>query len=378
MSLRKRPSKKAKKGYTWEVYFNYKQNGITRRYSKSGFETKPMAQDHETEMKKQLLDTGIIKKINVKTFSDVYIEFLELGSDQFQENSMNQTKSKYNKYLKNSIGNILISKFDYPMLQKFFNSLSSNGIATNRIIKVTINRILNYALKVGYITYNPISLVTVKGIDTSRKEDKIISYDDIYTIIDDLKASGSFRYKAYAIAIEIGCYTGLRISEAFALEKNDIDFDNNLINVNKKLVYNALPKNELYTTHQMKSAKSEAVIPLADPLKKSLIEWFKINPYQEIVCDEENYYIHPTIFTQYVKRVAAGYGINFYFHKLRHTFATILVTNDVDLKTAQELMRHSNINTTMSIYTHINDGHKKQVIDTIFNTESVEKVSKVN
>ena len=43
-----------------------------------------------------------------------------------------------------------------------------------------------------------------------------MSYDDIYTIIDDLKASGSFRYKVYAIAIEIGCYTGLRISEAFA------------------------------------------------------------------------------------------------------------------------------------------------------------------
>lgn len=109
-----------------------------------------------------------------------------------------------------------------------------------------------------------------------------------------------------------------------------------------------------------------------------MIEWFAINPYQEIVCEEENYYIHPTVFTQYVKKIAAGYGIDFHFHNLRHTFATILVTNDVDLKTAQELMRHSKINTTMSIYTHINDEHKKQVIDTIFNSKSVEKVSKVN
>ncbi len=38
---------------------------------------------------------------------------------------------------------------------------------------------------------------------------------------------------------------------------------------------------------------------------------------------------------------------------LRHTYVTMLVINIVDLKTVQDLMRHSNINTTMSIYTHI-------------------------
>ena len=46
MSIRKRASKKAKNGYVYEVYFPYKQNGITYRYSKSGFKTKKEAQDH--------------------------------------------------------------------------------------------------------------------------------------------------------------------------------------------------------------------------------------------------------------------------------------------------------------------------------------------
>lgn len=43
---------------------------------------------------------------------------------------------------------------------------------------------------------------------------------------------------------------------------------------------------------------------------------------------------------------------------LRHTLATNLLRNNIDLKTIQELMRHSNINTTISIYTHYHDEQK--------------------
>lgn len=44
---------------------------------------------------------------------------------------------------------------------------------------------------------------------------------------------------------------------------------------------------------------------------------------------------------------------------LRHTFATLLVTNKVGIKVTQELMRHSSFNTTMTLYTHINDEKKE-------------------
>lgn len=47
MPIRKRTSKKAKNGIVYEVYFTYKENGITMRYSKSGFATKKEAKDHE-------------------------------------------------------------------------------------------------------------------------------------------------------------------------------------------------------------------------------------------------------------------------------------------------------------------------------------------
>lgn len=45
---------------------------------------------------------------------------------------------------------------------------------------------------------------------------------------------------------------------------------------------------------------------------------------------------------------------------LRYTLSTNLYMNGIDLKTAQELMRHTDIDTTMSIYTHVQDEQKKK------------------
>jgi len=193
-----------------------------------------------------------------------------------------------------------------------------------------------------------------------------------------LEEFNDFKYKAYALAIQIGYYTGLRISEVLALNKDDINFEHNEIYVNKKLIYKGLRKNEYYALTQMKSKKSKAILPLTKPLKRILIEWFQANPYEKICCDIEGYYLNPNVFSSIVKKVSKKMGIDFNFHMLRHTFATNLVTNDVDLKTAQDLMRHSSVNTTMSIYTHIKDEHKLDVINNVFNIKSVEKVSKMN
>lgn len=57
---------------------------------------------------------------------------------------------------------------------------------------------------------------------------------------------------------------------------------------------------------------------------------------------------------------------------LRHTFATNLITNDVDIKTTQELIRHNNFNTALSSYTHINSEHKNEEINSAFGLKSVE------
>jgi len=359
MSIIKVASKKAKNGYTYKVTFKYKEYGVTTSYSKSGFATKKEAKEHESMVKAEIKEKGCIKKECTKTLDEVYQEFLKVGCNVYQSNTVYDTKSKF-KMVSVQLRNTPIARIDYPMLQEYFNSIQQKGLERNKSVKKALNRVFKHALKMQYINTNPLELIEIIGIETKLDHDVILDSDDFYALIGALKDIEKFNHHAYAIAVEIGFYTGLRISEAFALDKCDIDFENDIIHVNKKLVYRG------YTTHLMKSAKSNAIIPLAPPLKQSLIEWFKINPYERIICDIDGIYISPNVLSKSVKKIALSLDINFHFHMLRHSFITNLVTNNIDVKTVQELARHSDINTTMSVYTHIQEEQKKTAINNVF------------
>lgn len=374
MTIRKRPSKKAKNGYVFEVFITYQENGITQHHTKRGFETKKEAQEYETKKKAEIQENGKIKKEVKKTFEQVYYEFLQLGCDQYQYNTIRNTKNVFNMYLQKDIGKFQITSFDYATLQKYFNSIAEYGLARNKSIRKAIKRVLDFAVKMDYIKNNPIHLVTVKGVEVIDKKDHVISLQDFNTIIQDLEDIGDFKRKAYSIALQIALYTGLRISEVLALEKSDFDFDNSMIYINKKLNYQGLTKEEFYITHELKSKSSNAYIPLIDNLKIVLLKWFEINPYNKVVCDEQGYYLNPNVLSTDVKRLAKKRNIYFHFHMLRHTFATILVTSNVDIKTAQELMRHASFNTTLTLYTHINDEVKKNTLNDVFNSKCVKNV----
>jgi len=377
MSIIKVASKKAKKGYTYKVTFKYKEYGITQSYSKSGFLTKKEAQEHETIIKAQIKNDGYLKKECTKTLDQVYMEFMEIGCDKYQENTIYNTKKDYQK-VKSVLGKTPIININYAVLQRYFNSIGHQGIETNKNIKKALNRIFVYALKMEYIKSNPLTLVDIKGVENKMDHANLLVPEDFYSLIQALKDKDQFIYFAYAIAIEIGFYTGLRISETLALDKSDIDFDNSIIHVNKKLITKGLKKDEFYTTHQMKSKSSNAIIPLAVPLKQSLLKWFDNNPYERLLCDIEGYYINPDVLSISVKRIAKALNIDFHFHMLRHTYVTNLVTSGIDVKTVQELARHSNINTTMSIYTHVQEEHKKKAINNVFQDIYSKNTLKIN
>lgn len=366
MGIRKRNVSKSfnKNGYVWEADYYYFENGMKKRITKSGFKTKKEAQQFIQDKQLELNEHGRIIRETTKTLNQVFEEFLEIGSSQYQSNTLYHTKRDH-KYFKDSIGKARISMIDYKILQKFFNDRGHEGLETNKSIRKTLNRVFVYAQRADYIRDNPITAVIVTGVDNSR-EKTIISNNDFERLILALEAKSQFRYDAYIIAMKIGFYTGLRISEVLALNKSDFDLDNDLVYIGKKLVSKGLNKPDYYVTSDMKSKKSKSILPIPSVLKEELIKWFDRSPYEIVVCDPKGHYINPDCLSNEVKRVAKKLNIHFNFHMLRHTYATTLVTNNVDIKTAQELMRHSNFNTTLSLYTHIEAGHKKKVVDEIF------------
>jgi integrase len=59
--------------------------------------------------------------------------------------------------------------------------------------------------------------------------------------------------------------------------------------------------------------------------------------------------------------VADSFVKSFTPHQLRHTFASNCYLAGIDVQTCMEWMGHSNIQTTLGIYTHLSKKHKKQI-----------------
>lgn len=65
------------------------------------------------------------------------------------------------------------------------------------------------------------------------------------------------------MALIIGRYTGLRVSETLALKKQDFDLENCCMTVRRKIEYSGLKAKDIHTTHQLKSAKSKGTVEIS-------------------------------------------------------------------------------------------------------------------
>ena len=170
--------------------------------------------------------------------------------------------------------------------------------------------------------------------------------------------------------------SGLRRGEATALQWNDIDFQNNKIYVTKS--YNFKDKD----FKEPKNGKARIVsVPqvLIDYLKTLPRESFFVltNAKGNMMTDDS----WRRLYDSYMHDMNLEYGFGdekpnkyspkkipmvitpFTPHELRHTFCTIMFEAGLDAITAQEQMGHSDIQTTLSIYTHLSQKHKELQVD---------------
>ncbi len=162
---------------------------------------------------------------------------------------------------------------------------------------------------------------------------------------------------------------GLRRGELTALTWFDIDFKNKIINVNKSYDFKQCELKETKTKAGMRK------IPMNDFLCKLLLEAKKHSKGSYVVQKAYGGRMTETawkrLFESYMEalRVADGVDENnlcfadecfeeFTAHQLRHTYCSMLQWSGVDIKTAQELMGHSEYGVTANIYTHVDDATK--------------------
>lgn len=160
-------------------------------------------------------------------------------------------------------------------------------------------------------------------------------------------------------------YTGLRRGELTALSWSDVDLTAKTITVNKSYSYKA---KSLKST---KTAAGTRIVPIPDVLADYLRELPKTSML--VFPNKDGSYMSDTswqkLWDSYMRVLNRKYGNfigsadkrkalpmvidTFTPHCLRHTYATMLYDAGVDVLTAKEFLGHSDIKTTLSIYTHL-------------------------
>lgn len=280
-------------------------------------------------------------------------KFDKVADDWYEEHSKEigaYTNDCYNaplKNLKEEYKGLAIVDITTRDIQNFINKLSKKGYAKHTIAlrRIVASLIFDYAILQGYVQYNPV-LATKLPKNAPVKKRDLPNNDDIEKVKISLK-------KPFGLFAYLCLYTGCRRGEALALTYNDIDFTNNLIDINKVVVFkNGKPVIE----NRAKSASGVRTIPLLEPLKNALNK----NKKGYIFTNQNGELLTLSEFNSAWLKYKKAADVSLTPHQLRHAFATICFDAGLEEKDTAQIMGHSKIELTMNIYTHIKESRKQE------------------
>lgn len=254
-------------------------------------------------------------------------------------------------------------------LDDFYDYLRDNDLrnATIDHYNDNISSAFKYLLKKKLVRYNPTDLVnpiTVETIEVAT-----------YTKAEITKLFEVLKDDIIELPTLIAGYYGLRRSEIIGLRKEAFDFENNNFIVNHVAIQNDGKDNEekIYFIDKTKSKKGCRVFPLFEDVKQKILarlekieENKKIfgnsynHKYDDYICVQDNGdIIQPNFFTKRFAKIIKKNNLRKITpHGLRHSIATLLHLQGVDIRDLQDWLGHENISST-NRYTR--SDYKKQV-----------------
>lgn len=150
--------------------------------------------------------------------------------------------------------------------------------------------------------------------------------------------------------IELLFATGMRISELCSLKPSDIDLENNTV-----LIYGKGSKERILQFGNCEVISALATYQSTFKADISACGYFFVNKRKQKLSDQSVRFM--------INRYAALAGIEQHItpHMFRHSFATLLLEQDVDIRYIQKMLGHSSISTT-EIYTHVSNAKQKDIL----------------
>ncbi|WP_083584348.1 tyrosine-type recombinase/integrase [Bacillus weihaiensis] len=253
-----------------------------------------------------------------------------------------------------------IRKMDITLFLNYLKNKKGNSAGTRNYRLMAIRAFYKCLIEYELVTFNP-----TDGIERAKEQKNplptYLEKDELKVFFDQInKVSKKMYVKRNKVIIGLMAFCGLRVDEVHLLNKSSINHTQRGIIVRgkgNKTRYIPLPK-DLYhvITEYIDHHREYGLEGHKDALFLSRfgkrLSVRRIQSITESIC--KSLYKQGEYEEWKEKKLSS--------HKLRHSFATILIQQGYDIRTVQELLGHSNLNTTQR-YTHVTDAAKQKVMD---------------
>ena len=332
--------------------------------------------DKEQEIQKSLAD-GISMANGKLTVSELYTRFTTLrGNVKRSTKGSRQYTAKL--IAEDLLGAKLISGVKPSDAQEWALRMQGKGLSY-RVINNTrrsLKAAFQMAVSDGWLRKNPFDFALNTVIRNEVNVRSALTEEQERVLLDFVRHDKP--YGRYYNEILILLRTGLRISEFCGLTVQDIDFENGLINIDHQLRWEKGGSG--YYIDTPKSKSSIRKVPMSAEARKALErviarrgepELFTVDGYSGFLFVNEIGEPYPAHhYQEALRRVVQKYNRTHEEqlpkispHVLRHTFCTRLANKNMNPKSLQYIMGHSDINITLNLYAHASiDNVKAEVV----------------
>lgn len=296
--------------------------------------------------------------------------FMPLKEINFSENTRSSYRKFLDLYILPALGDYLLVEVTSSMIIKLLADFQRTGKSHATTVKLynILNGIFQMAFLDDSIPTNPMLKVkrpAPRKDERGKKEesDKALTAQELARVLSCV-AGEPLKWQVY---INLAADTGARRGELCGLWWSDIDWKSGAVTICRNLQYT--PHAGVYVTTP-KNGKSRVVDVGAETLE--LLKQLREEQAESCVSkwvftkDGEAEPMHPQSPTRYFKKFGKKYNVpDFHPHKLRHSSASIAITNGADVSSVSERLGHSDTAVTLRMYAHANEESIRRVGQTV-------------
>ena len=302
-----------------------------------------------------------------QTVAEFLTDWLKQASANLKPASAGRYEEIIRIHITPAIGKVQLTRLTPQQVSRLYTTLKDAGLSGSTISNVhtILHKALDQAMRWQLVNRN-----VTEQVDPPRKgkpEHTIWNSEQVraFLAVSDKDV--------YASLWRLAIHTGMRRGEMLGLQWTDVDFAKGALTIKRTYSRGAGNHYEIGSTKTMSGRRQITVAPV-------VVEWLKTQYTRQldtrlsqgddyldkgfVFADEVGRPIHPNTLTKHFHKLIALASLpSIRIHDLRHTAATLMLSNGEHPKVVSEMLGHANIRITMDLYSHVLPTMQKDASD---------------